>query len=94
MPHWFYILLIFGTILALSGFFVAYKNRRETRLARESDSLSDWLVWGSGVLGLAVELGKDGGCGRPVKTSVVIEESNAHSIRARRASGRSLGKTV
>ena len=56
MPAWLSILLIFGIILALSGLFVAYKNRRETRLARESDSLSDWLVWGTGVLGLVVAL--------------------------------------
>ncbi len=55
MPPWVYVLIIFGFILLSSILFVVVKNRAP-RQATEPGDLSNWAVWGAGLLGLAITL--------------------------------------
>jgi protein-S-isoprenylcysteine O-methyltransferase Ste14 len=55
MPPWVYVLIIFGFILLSSILFVVVKNRAP-RQATDPGDLSNWAVWGAGLLGLAITL--------------------------------------
>ncbi len=55
MQSWIWIILLFGSIVALSVLYVIVK-RGDIREKVEQRALSDWATWGSGLLGLSVTL--------------------------------------